>query len=112
MDDRWVDLTGWRKAHPAGSHWIDVFDKNDATEVWASRMFARVHAHFSVVSTESWSRSCLLKNKNKKCKALEIVINEESARSHPLVVPRCGAFGFCFMVCLGRAVSLIFCLFS
>jgi len=33
MDDRWVDLTGWRKAHPAGSHWIDVFDKNDATEV-------------------------------------------------------------------------------
>jgi len=33
MDDRWVDLTGWRNAHPAGSHWIDVFDKADATEV-------------------------------------------------------------------------------
>jgi len=33
MDDRWVDLTGWRNAHPAGAHWIDVYDKADATEV-------------------------------------------------------------------------------
>ena len=33
IDDRWVDLTGWRNAHPAGSHWIDHFDKADATEV-------------------------------------------------------------------------------
>ena len=33
IDDRWVDLTGWRKAHPAGSHWIDVYKNADATEV-------------------------------------------------------------------------------
>ena len=33
MDDRWVDLTGWRKAHPSGAHWIDVFKNADATEV-------------------------------------------------------------------------------
>jgi fatty acid desaturase len=33
IDDRWVDLTGWRKAHPAGSHWIDVYKNSDATEV-------------------------------------------------------------------------------
>jgi hypothetical protein len=25
--------TGWRKAHPAGSHWIDWYDGRDATEV-------------------------------------------------------------------------------
>ena len=24
---------GWRKAHPAGSHWIDWYDGRDATEV-------------------------------------------------------------------------------
>lgn len=24
---------GWRKAHPAGSHWIDYYDGRDATEV-------------------------------------------------------------------------------
>lgn len=33
FDDEWVDLTGWRKAHPAGSHWIDLYHNNDATEV-------------------------------------------------------------------------------
>lgn len=33
IDDKWVDLTNWRKAHPAGSHWIDAFDQRDATEV-------------------------------------------------------------------------------
>mmetsp|Transcript_44961 Transcript_44961/g.123279 ORF Transcript_44961/g.123279 Transcript_44961/m.123279 type:complete len:484 (+) Transcript_44961:270-1721(+) len=33
IDDRWVDLTGWRNAHPAGTHWIDLYDKADATEV-------------------------------------------------------------------------------
>jgi Fatty acid desaturase len=26
-------LSGWRKAHPAGSHWIDWYDGRDATEV-------------------------------------------------------------------------------
>jgi hypothetical protein len=26
-------LIGWRKAHPAGNHWIDWYDGRDATEV-------------------------------------------------------------------------------
>jgi fatty acid desaturase len=30
---KWYDLTGWRKAHPAGQHWIDYYDGRDATEV-------------------------------------------------------------------------------
>jgi fatty acid desaturase len=30
---KWYDLSGWRKAHPAGGHWIDWFDGRDATEV-------------------------------------------------------------------------------
>merc|ERR1740130_1797940 len=29
----WYDLTGWRKAHPAGVHWIDWYDGRDATKV-------------------------------------------------------------------------------
>jgi fatty acid desaturase len=29
----WYDLTGWRKAHPSGEHWIDWYDGRDATEV-------------------------------------------------------------------------------
>lgn len=29
----WYDLSGWRKGHPAGSHWIDWYDGRDATEV-------------------------------------------------------------------------------
>lgn len=29
----WYDLSGWRKAHPAGDHWIDWYDGRDATEV-------------------------------------------------------------------------------
>ncbi|GMI11056.1 hypothetical protein TrRE_jg3462, partial [Triparma retinervis] len=29
----WYNLEGWRKAHPAGSHWIDWYDGRDATEV-------------------------------------------------------------------------------
>ena len=28
-----VDLTNWRAAHPAGTHWIDAYDGADATEV-------------------------------------------------------------------------------
>mmetsp|Transcript_1434 Transcript_1434/g.2414 ORF Transcript_1434/g.2414 Transcript_1434/m.2414 type:complete len:513 (+) Transcript_1434:36-1574(+) len=31
--DKWVDLTGWRNAHPAGPQWIDTFNGLDATEV-------------------------------------------------------------------------------
>lgn len=33
IDDIWYDLSGWRKAHPAGEHWIDYYDGRDATEV-------------------------------------------------------------------------------
>ena len=29
----WFDLTGWRAAHPAGTHWIDYYAGRDATEV-------------------------------------------------------------------------------
>lgn len=45
----WYDLTGWRKAHPAGDHWIDWYDGRDATEVMdgfhsekARKMYARL----------------------------------------------------------------------
>lgn len=34
IDDKWYDLSGWRKAHPAGAHWIDYYDGRDATEVF------------------------------------------------------------------------------
>jgi len=33
IDDNWYDLSGWRKAHPAGEHWIDMYNNRDATEV-------------------------------------------------------------------------------
>jgi acyl-lipid Delta6-acetylenase / acyl-lipid (9-3)-desaturase len=33
IDDTWYDLSGWRKAHPAGEHWIDLYRGRDATEV-------------------------------------------------------------------------------
>jgi len=33
MHGDWYDLSGWRKAHPAGAHWIDWYDGRDATEV-------------------------------------------------------------------------------
>ena len=33
IDDAWYDLTNWRKAHPAGSHWIDAYNNTDCTEV-------------------------------------------------------------------------------
>jgi fatty acid desaturase len=33
IDDVWYDLSGWRKAHPAGDHWIDMYQGRDATEV-------------------------------------------------------------------------------
>lgn len=46
---QWYDLSGWRKAHPAGSHWIDWYDGRDATEVMdgfhsekARKMFSRL----------------------------------------------------------------------
>lgn len=33
IDDTWYDLSGWRKAHPSGEHWIDLYRGRDATEV-------------------------------------------------------------------------------
>lgn len=33
IDDEWYDLTNWRAAHPAGTHWIDAYNNTDATEV-------------------------------------------------------------------------------
>lgn len=33
IHNQWYNLSGWRKAHPAGAHWIDWFDGRDATEV-------------------------------------------------------------------------------
>lgn len=33
IDDTWYDLTNWRAAHPAGTHWIDAYNNSDATEV-------------------------------------------------------------------------------
>lgn len=33
IHNKWYDLSGWRKAHPSGSHWIDWYDGRDATEV-------------------------------------------------------------------------------
>lgn len=33
IDDTWYDLSGWRKAHPAGEHWLDLYQGRDATEV-------------------------------------------------------------------------------
>lgn len=33
INDEWYDLTRWRIAHPAGTHWIDAFNNSDATEV-------------------------------------------------------------------------------
>lgn len=29
----WYDVTKWRRAHSAGAHWLDWFDKRDATEI-------------------------------------------------------------------------------
>ena len=33
IHNTWYDLSGWRKAHPGGEHWLDWYDGRDATEV-------------------------------------------------------------------------------
>ncbi|CAM9799091.1 unnamed protein product [Pylaiella littoralis] len=33
LGESFYDLTGWRKIHPAGQHWIDRFAERDATDV-------------------------------------------------------------------------------
>lgn len=54
MDDMWYDLSGWRKAHPAGKHWIDYYDGRDATEV--------MHAFHSAKGREMMKRMPRSKN--------------------------------------------------
>jgi fatty acid desaturase len=44
IDDDWLDLSRWRAAHPAGEHWIDLFNEQDASEVF--------HAFHSVDTRE------------------------------------------------------------
>jgi len=44
----WYDLSRWRKAHPAGAHWIDWYDGRDATEV--------MDAFHSAKARKMWSR--------------------------------------------------------
>ncbi|CAM9334113.1 unnamed protein product [Scytosiphon promiscuus] len=36
LGDAFYDLTGWRKVHPAGNHWIDRYAERDATDVMAA----------------------------------------------------------------------------
>ncbi|CBJ31246.1 Fatty acid desaturase [Ectocarpus siliculosus] len=36
LGDAFYDLTGWRKLHPAGNHWIDRYAERDATDVMAA----------------------------------------------------------------------------
>ncbi|CAJ1368245.1 unnamed protein product [Effrenium voratum] len=59
IDDVWYDLSGWRKAHPGGEHWIDHYDGRDATEV--------MHAFHSAKGREMLKRM----PRSKKAKELE-----------------------------------------
>lgn len=43
IDDEWYDLTNWRAAHPAGTHWIDAYNNSDATEVMYAFHSDKVH---------------------------------------------------------------------
>jgi len=36
IGDKWYDLTGWRKAHPGGGHWIDMYKDLDATDIMSA----------------------------------------------------------------------------
>eukprot|EP00529_Nitzschia_sp_RCC80_P025286 CAMPEP_0113517836 /NCGR_PEP_ID=MMETSP0014_2-20120614/42489_1 /TAXON_ID=2857 /ORGANISM="Nitzschia sp." /LENGTH=538 /DNA_ID=CAMNT_0000415095 /DNA_START=274 /DNA_END=1890 /DNA_ORIENTATION=- /assembly_acc=CAM_ASM_000159 len=64
----WYDLTGWRKAHPAGDHWIDWYDGRDATEVMDA-----FHSH---KAREMYKR--LPKSKPDAVKMLESTTPEDS----------------------------------
>jgi len=61
IDGTWYDLSGWRKAHPAGTHWIDWYDGRDATEV--------MDAFHSVKARNMWQR--LPKSSEESVKLLE-----------------------------------------
>lgn len=57
----WYNLAGWRKAHPAGGHWIDWYDGRDATEV--------MDAFHSVKARQMWQR--LPKTEERRAAQLE-----------------------------------------
>lgn len=57
----WYNLAGWRKAHPAGGHWIDWYNGRDATEV--------MDAFHSVKARKMWQR--LPKTKDDRAAQLE-----------------------------------------
>ena len=54
MDGEWYDLSAWRVAHPAGTHWIDGFANRDATDV--------LHAFHSAEALAMTSRLPRLKS--------------------------------------------------
>lgn len=57
----WYNLSGWRKAHPAGGHWIDWYNGRDATEV--------MDAFHSVKARRMWQR--LPKTEEKRAAQLD-----------------------------------------
>jgi len=59
---QWYNLAGWRKAHPAGGHWIDWYDGRDATEV--------MDAFHSVKARKMWQR--LPKTEEQRANQLEM----------------------------------------
>jgi len=64
----WYDLSGWRKAHPAGTHWIDWYDGRDATEV--------MDAFHSEKARGMWQR--LPKSSEESIAALKQEVPDES----------------------------------
>lgn len=65
---QWYDLTGWRKAHPAGVHWLDWYDGRDATEV--------MDGFHSAKGRRMYSR--LPKSKEATVKRLEVNVPPDS----------------------------------
>jgi cytochrome b involved in lipid metabolism len=55
----WYDVSGWRKHHPAGTHWIDYYQGRDATEVMdgfhtikAQEMYKRLPKSKSIIQNQ------------------------------------------------------------
>eukprot|EP00979_Chaetoceros_neogracilis_P002961 scaffold493_cov258-Chaetoceros_neogracile.AAC.9 len=65
----WYDLTKWRVAHPAGSHWIDMYDGRDCTEV--------MDAFHSEKARSMWQR--LPRTDEKTVSMLEISTPEDTS---------------------------------
>lgn len=47
IDETWYDLSGWRKSHPSGEHWIDLYRDRDATEVMHAFHSEKARAMFT-----------------------------------------------------------------